>query len=757
MKRAAAGARKASSAGTIPEAAVEMLVDVVPDAMVVVDRERRIVAANGHAERLFGYKPKELTGQLLDVLVPERFRVSHAGQAKEYAAHPRRRPMGNGLKLEGRRKDGTVFPVDISLGVLQTERGPFTAAAVRDLTSAEASYRGLVEASIQGILVHQNGVVQFANPALVAMLGYAGAGELVGRLIDELVAPEDRARIVAARATWHRGAETAVRYETRMLPKDGVPRWFECISARTSWDGAPATLITMVDISERRRAEDALRLSDSILQNVANIVIVAGPDGAITYASPSVKAVLGYEPQEVLGDGWWRLTWRDPAERERERGAVARVARGEVPPSPHSYERAIRTRDGAVRAMLWRDSAGPEGYLVGVGLDITDRRELEEQYRQAQKMEAIGQLAGGVAHDFNNLLTAIAGYTDLVCQDLPPDDPRRQDLEEVRRAADRAAALIRQLLAFSRRQLLQPLVLDVNEVVRGMAKMLQRLIGEDVRLGTRLAHDIPGVHADPGRLEQVIMNLAVNARDAMPGGGELTIETSAVRLDAPYAASHPEVRPGRYVLLAISDSGEGMTEDVQAHVFEPFFTTKGPGKGTGLGLATVYGIMKQSGGHVAAYSEVGRGTTMKVYLPVAESPAEAATEAVAEAPSPTGSETILLVEDDDGVRRLAREILQRQGYNVLLARDGAEAVALCHGHRGGIELMVSDVVMPGMGGAESAELIRRLRPAIKVLFMSGYADRAVTEHRVLDADTPYLQKPFTPALLARKVREALDG
>jgi two-component system cell cycle sensor histidine kinase/response regulator CckA len=757
VKRAAAGTRKVSSAGVIPEAAVEMLVGVVPDAMIVVDRERRIVAANRQAERLFGYDAKELIGELLDVLVPDRFKVSHPRQMKEYVKHPRSRPMGNGLKLEGRRKDGTVFPVDISLGTLRTERGPLTAAAVRDITPAEASYRGLVEASIQGILVHQDGVVQFANPALVAMLGYAGAGELVGRQVDDLVAPEDRARIIAAREAWLCGAEPAVRYETRMLPKDRVPRWFECISARTSWDGAPATLITMVDISERRRAEDALRLSDSILQNVANIVIVAGPDGGIRYASPSVKAVLGYEPQEVLGGGWWRLTWADPAEGERERQAVASAARGEVPPSPHSYERTIRTRDGAVRAMLWRDSTGPEGYLVGVGLDITDRRQLEEQYRQAQKMEAIGQLAGGVAHDFNNLLTAISGYTDLVREDLPPDDPRRQDLDEVQRAADRAAALTRQLLAFGRRQVLQPRVLDVNEIVRGMAKMLHRLIGEDVRLGTKLAGDLPGVRADPGRLEQVIMNLAINARDAMPGGGDLTIETSTVQLSQDYAASYPDVQPGRYVLLAISDSGEGMTEDVRAHVFEPFFTTKSPGRGTGLGLATVYGIMKQTGGHVAVYSEVGRGTTMKVYLPVADSVVEVGAAAVVEAPSPTGSETVLLVEDEDGVRKLARDVLVRYGYHVLLARDGAQAVALCHGHRGDIHLMVTDVVMPGMGGVESAELITQLRPGIKVLFMSGYADRAVTEHRVLDPGARYLQKPFTPAVLARKVREALDG
>jgi CheY-like chemotaxis protein len=290
-----------------------------------------------------------------------------------------------------------------------------------------------------------------------------------------------------------------------------------------------------------------------------------------------------------------------------------------------------------------------------------------------------------------------------------------------------------------------------------MEKMLRRMIGEDVILKNKADPDLPSVRADPGQLEQVIMNLAVNARDAMPQGGTLDIETGTAELDEAYAAAHPAVSPGSYVLLAISDTGHGMDENTKAHLFEPFFTTKGPGKGTGLGLATVYGIVKQSGGHVAAYSEVGEGTTMKVYLPVVDAAAEQAGAAAAPAAPPNGTETVLLVEDEENVRQLAQGILKRYGYTVLQARDGAEAVAVCNGHRGEIHLMVTDVVMPGMGGPESGELIRRLRPAIKVLFMSGYADRAVTEHRVLDPATPFLQKPFTPAALARKVREVLDG
>jgi signal transduction histidine kinase/ActR/RegA family two-component response regulator len=424
------------------------------------------------------------------------------------------------------------------------------------------------------------------------------------------------------------------------------------------------------------------------------------------------------------------------------------------------YEVQMVRRDGkpawadvSLTQVLWD---GQPAWLSTL-MDITERRQLEEQLRQAQKMEAVGRLAGGVAHDFNNLLTAITGYTDMVREDLDPGDPHRADLDEVRGAADRAAALTRQLLAFSRRQVLQPQVLDLNEVVRGLEKLLRRIIGEDVILDARLTPDLPGVRADPGQIEQVIVNLAVNSRDAMPGGGRLTIETSQVSLDQEYADSHPGVRPGRYVLVAVTDTGQGMDQETQLHAFEPFFTTKTSGKGTGLGLATVYGIVRQSEGHVAAYSEVGVGTTMKVYLPEVEGAAESLAPHVTETPAPSGAETVLLVEDEEGVAKLARKVLERQGYTVLRARDGAEAVALGQAHPGLIDLLVTDVVMPGMGGPEAADLLRRLRPALRILFMSGYADQAVTGHRILDPSVPYLQKPFTPEALARKVRDVLDA
>jgi len=517
------------------------------------------------------------------------------------------------------------------------------------------------------------------------------------------------------------------------------------------------------EIAEHERADAALRQSDERFRQLADNIhevffITDVRSGRVLYVSPAYEQVWGRSCESAYAapDAWTEVV--HPEDRERMRAAPA-TSTGK--PWSEEVFRIVRP-DGQVRWVRSRTSpvrepSGEVHRIVGVAEDVTDLRAIEQQLQQAQKMEAVGTLAGGVAHDFNNLLTAITGYTDLVLEDLPPGDPRREDLQEVRKAADRAAALTRQLLAFSRRQVLQPRVLDINEVVTGTEKLLRRIIGEDVVLETRLGADLPGVHADAGQLEQVIVNLAVNARDAMPNGGRLTIETGVAELDATYAASRPEVHPGRYVLLALTDTGHGMSPETQSHIFEPFFTTKGPGKGTGLGLATVYGIVKQSEGHVAAYSEVGRGTTMKVYLPGRDVRVERAAPAAAEAAPPSGTETILLVEDEEGVLKLAQEVLARNGYAVLVARDGAEAVARCHTHAGEIHLMVTDVVMPGMGGPESASTVKCLRPGMKVLFMSGYADRAIAEHRVLDPGMPYLQKPFTPAALARKVRDVLDA
>jgi nitrogen-specific signal transduction histidine kinase/CheY-like chemotaxis protein len=391
-----------------------------------------------------------------------------------------------------------------------------------------------------------------------------------------------------------------------------------------------------------------------------------------------------------------------------------------------------------------------------VGHDVTERKRLEEQYRQAQKLEAVGRLAGGVAHDFNNLLTVSNGYADLLPAHVRGDDEAREAVEEIRRAGERASSLTRQLLTFSRNQVLQPRLLDLNAIIAVTGKMLRRLLGEDIALAVTLDPALGRVRADPGHLEQVLLNLCVNARDAMPRGGKLTIETRNVELDDAFARAHLEVRPGPYVLLAVSDTGVGMTAEVKAHIFEPFFTTKGLGKGTGLGLATVYGILQQSGGAIGVYSEAGRGTTFKVYLPRADGSGPEEGDRPEAAATPRGNETVLVAEDEGPVRVLVGEVLRAYGYGVLEANDGAEAIRVAEGNAGPIDLLVTDVVMPGMSGRALAQHLA-LRPSLKVLYVSGYTDDAVVRHGVLEAETAFLQKPFRPDDLARKVRAVLDA
>jgi PAS domain S-box-containing protein len=398
-----------------------------------------------------------------------------------------------------------------------------------------------------------------------------------------------------------------------------------------------------------------------------------------------------------------------------------------------------------------------EGILVTAAIrDISVRKAVEAQLLQAQKLESVGQLAAGLAHDFNNLLTAIHGYGELLGQGLPDGDPRRADLNEILRAADRAAEMTRQLIAFSRRQILRPRVLDPAEIVEGIVPMLRRLMGEHITLVTHKEPDLGNVKADPSQLEQVILNLAVNARDAMPEGGELTIETANVELDSKYARAHPEVGPGRYVLLSFTDTGVGMDPDTEARAFEPFFTTKEPGNGTGLGLATVYGIVKQSSGSIYLYTEPGRGTTFKIYLPRVEEEAAAVTEAVTVRPTTPGSETILLVEDNAAVRGFCRRVLEEQSYTVLEATSGAAALPLAASQIGSLDLLVTDVVMPGMQGHQLADRLWADRPDMPVLYISGFTENPVMSHGISRREVAFLPKPFTAEALGRAVRDAID-
>jgi two-component system cell cycle sensor histidine kinase/response regulator CckA len=407
------------------------------------------------------------------------------------------------------------------------------------------------------------------------------------------------------------------------------------------------------------------------------------------------------------------------------------------------------------RHALVRDPLGRPAAIECIARDITERKQLEAQLQQAQKMEAIGRLAGGVAHDFNNLLTVIMGYSAQALATLAASDPLHEEILEIHHASERAASLTRQLLTFSRRQALTPCVLNLNNIVADMDRMLRRLLGEDVEVATALDPGLDSIRADPGQMEQVLLNLAVNARDAMPDGGKLLLETANIELDEAYAHLHFAVAPGAYAILAVSDTGCGMDPETQAHIFEPFFTTKAPGEGTGLGLSTVFGIVQQSGGNVGVYSEPGKGTTFKIYFPSVAARAERVEARLAAGPA-AGSETVLVVEDEDAVRKLIRSVLTRAGYIVLEASDGAEALELCRSYAGPIQLVISDLVMPQMSGSELADQLAARRPDIRLLLMSGYTAASVVKQRALDPQTSFLQKPFTPAALAEKVRETLD-
>jgi nitrogen-specific signal transduction histidine kinase/ActR/RegA family two-component response regulator len=389
--------------------------------------------------------------------------------------------------------------------------------------------------------------------------------------------------------------------------------------------------------------------------------------------------------------------------------------------------------------------------------DITDRRQLEEQLRQAQKMDAVGRLAGGVAHDFNNLLMVIKGHTELLLNVLPPSDHIAHKIEQIDRSADRAAALTRQLLAFSRMQVLQLQVINLNSIVEEMGKLLPRLIGEDIELVVRADQKLGAIRADASQMEQIIMNLAVNSRDAMPNGGKLVIETKNADLDQTYTASHPLMKPGAYIQLTVSDSGCGMDAETQSHIFEPFFTTKEKGKGTGLGLATVYGIVKQSGGFIWVYSELGKGTSFKIYIPRVDQAEDHPGAPKPTAEVPTGTETVLLTEDEQDVREIAREFLESGGYKVVEAKDAADAIELARQHNGAIDLLVTDMVMPGMTGQELAVHLQREYPGLCVVFMSGYSEHAATEMANADPSVRLLSKPFSRGAILRTVREILHS
>lgn len=528
-------------------------------------------------------------------------------------------------------------------------------------------------------------------------------------------------------------------------------------------------------IEEKRSAEAALRKSEEqyrlIAENTSDLICMVDTLGHFTYLSPSYRDVLGYAPESLIGQHC--LSLLHPDDRENTEAEALRSTSHHA--ATYGIEIRVRHKNGAWKVfetvVNWTyDAQGKRQYGIFVSRDITERKQAEltlreseeklrsseDQLRMSQKLEAVGQLAGGVAHDFNNLLTVISGYSELVLNRLSDGDDNRGKVAEIKRAAERAASLTRQLLAFSRKQVLQPKLFDLNHLVSDMTKMLRRLIDENIEITTVIGEAAP-INADQGQIEQVLMNLVVNARDAMPDGGHLMIETARVDIDEAYASTHLNVQTGPYVVLAISDTGCGIDGETQKHIFEPFFTTKEQGKGTGLGLSTVYGIVKQSGGHILLYSEPARGTVFKVYLPLAAETQGGPTAAPVRAALPRGSETILIVEDEPQIRNLAFDCLVQYGYDVISSANGVEALELMESLTRPVDLVLTDVVMPKLSGRELSERIHAKQPSAKVMFMSGYTNDSVVNHGILDGASWFIQKPFTLESLVSRVRQVLDS
>jgi PAS domain S-box-containing protein len=641
------------------------------------------------------------------------------------------------------------YALRIAMNQFRQQRGEET---VRRQTMA-------MDTSVDGIaLLDEKGVHIYANSAFVKMFGFDSPERIVGQPWKIAYAFQDLKRL---QPEVRKSLEISGKWSSPLSLRrpDGSELSVE-MTVTVMPDGG--TVCACRDLSQREQAEKARAEAEAkyrtLVEQVNAISYIAeiGITGNWYYVSPQVESILGYTPEE-----WLRIAqrWADLIHPDDVATVVAAEKASEMG-EPFQAEFRIKRKDG--REVWLSDTAvvvkgsNSRPIMEGIMVDITERKALETQLLQSRKMEAVGRLAGGIAHDFNNLLTIITGYTELALGRASVPLELRSDIERIENAAGRAAALVRQLLAFSRKQVLQPKTLDLNAIVVNMEKLLRRVMDDNIEMITRVQEDLGKVKADPAQVEQVIMNLVVNARDAMPKGGRLILETSNVSLDSNYAVEHVTVKPGEYVMLAVSDNGVGMSTETAAHIFEPFYTTKESGRGTGLGLSTVYGIVKQSGGYIWVYSEPGKGSTFKVYLPRVEDSVEKEPAKQAPVLAQRGTETVLLVEDEEAVRELVQAILSGQGYEVIIARDPRHAEEIAREFSGEIHLLLTDVVMPGTSGRELAKRIMTSRPGIRVLYMSGYTENVITSGGMLERGLAFLQKPFTPAVLVQKLREVLS-
>lgn len=778
---------------------LKAIIDTVVDGIIAIDSRGAIRSFNPAAERIFGYRAEEVIGENVSLLMPEPDRSRHDAYVARYLTTGERRIIGIGREVEGLRKDGSRFPLELAVSEMRVGGEQWFTGITRDISDrkraeadlqrlsshleetvaartaqlrqSEERYRSVTETAADAFLVSDaEGRVISWNHAAQSMFGHSRE-EMLGQSLTAIIPKRYRAPHRRSMERLRHGGVSRLIGRTidlHGLHKDGSE--FPIDLSLGSWRSGDETYFSGIirDTTERRRLEEALRTSEEhyrqLVEGASEVFYrVTTPDdplrGKLEFVSQRVWDLTGHPPEEFIRDPelWVKSVHPDdlPALAESTRAALSGLKSTIRVYRIQNVDGKYRWIEDEVTPVV--DAQGSAIGYTGVARDITERRHLEAQLQQSQRMESVGRLAGGVAHDFNNLLTIILGTIHCVLANRTEEYPLYADLQEVRRAGERAAGLTRQLLAFSRRQILQPKVLNLNIVLEEMLSMLRRLLGEDITVAFVPGNDLGSVKADPGQIEQVIVNLAVNARDVMPTGGTLTIETQDVLLDEAYAAEHPPVQPGPHVMLAVSDTGFGMDEATCRQIFEPFFTTKAQGKGTGLGLSTVYGIVKQSSGSICVSSEIGHGTAFKVYLPRAEGTVHTNRVVPAAGRHGGGIETILVVEDDEGICRLATRMLGSAGYTVLAATNSEEVLRLLERHERPVHLMLTDVVMPGLSGRDLANRVTARYPAVKVIFTSGYTDDAIAHHGVLDEGTDFLSKPYTGVELTRKVREVLDA
>ncbi len=724
---------------------------------IVVHLDQKIYYGNDRAIELAGAKDLEdfMGRDIMDFIHPSSVELVKERFAQGFAGEPLETSEQRFINLQGRE-----IIVEITSMLTDLDERKAFISIINDITQrkqALAHYQNLVEQSNDAIYLLYQNKFELINRRFTKMFGYTlEECRSNGFNFLDLIAPESLENLRKRMERMEHGQKVDTLYEFTALSKNGSRIICEASVSYVDYKGGRATQGIIRDISARKKAEEDIRKLSRAVEQSPNAIIITDLEGTIEYVNPAFTEVTGFNAKEAVGQNP-RILKSLKTDPQVYTDLWTTVTAGRV--WTGSFVNA--KKDGSVfwvKAVISPifDNDGKITHFLSLQEDISEKMQLEEQFRQSQKMEAIGQLAGGVAHDFNNLLTVINGYSELLLAKSDRKDSIFEPLQQIKQAGERASSLTRQLLAFSRKQIMQPVILSVNRLLKDMEKMLRRLIGEDIDFIAIYEKNLRQIKADPGQIEQVILNLVVNARDAMPDGGKLTIETMNVRLTDVFKKSSRELTDGWYVMIAVSDTGIGMDKDSQEHIFEPFYTTKEQGKGTGLGLSTVYGIVKQSGGSIWVYSEPGLGTTFKVYFPQVKEENLPDSSSVGQEKILSGSETVLITEDEEFVRELVTTGLSEYGYRIIAAKNREKALAAAREHKGKIDLLLTDVVMPGGSGGELAKEMTALYPSVKTLFMSGYTDESIVQHGMLNEDTNFIQKPFSIETLAEKIRTVLD-